>query len=154
MAGYAYTFPWVVVDWTTRALTANRDDGELLDPDTGLPVEVLDNNGLPTSLRTGPFGILEPFTSGLTSGIARFGEVRSLVISDSALDSSDQARSSAQSAQAALDSILRIEENAAEISYLYRDANGDVWVSDTPVVVAGGRPRIDEAGDVWVDFVL
>lgn len=152
MAGFAYTFPWTVVDWTTGELTKNRTDGELLDPETNLPVAVVDANGTPVPLKTGPFGTLEPFTAPIGRGIARFGEVRSLVISDSTLDSSDQATRAAAAAEAAAASVAYIADTATEIAYFYRDPAGDIWISDSPVLVGGGVPRIDANGDPVVVF--
>ena len=153
MAGFAFTFPWVVQDWTTGQLTQNRADGELLDPDTDQPVDVFDVNGQMTTLKTGPFGTLAPFTANLRHGIARFGEVRTLVISDGALNSSEQAIQAAADAAAARAAVESIAVNATEYSYMFRDPAGDIWVSETPVAIGiGGKPRVDEHGDVWVDF--
>ena len=152
MAGFAYTFPWTVIDWTTGELTKNRTDGELLDPETNLPVAVVDANGTPVPLKTGPFGTLEPFTAPIGRGIARFGEVRSLVISDSTLDSSDQATRAAAAAEAAAATVAQIAETATEISYFYRDTNGDIWISATPVLTGGGVPRLNSDGDPVIVF--
>ena len=152
MAGFAFTFPWVVQDWTTGQLTQNRADGELLDPDTDQPVDVFDVNGQMTTLKTGPFGTLAPFTSHVRHGIARFGEVRTLVISDGALNSSEQAIQAAADAAAARAAIELIAETASEIAYFYRDTEGDIWVTGEPVLVGGGVPRLDANGDPVVIF--
>ena len=152
MAGFAFTFPWVVQDWTTGQLTQNRTDGELLDPDTDQPVEVFDVNGQMTALKTGPFGTLAPFTSHVRHGIARFGEVRTLVISDGALNSSEQAIQAAADAAAARAAVEAIAETASEIAYFYRDTEGDIWVTGEPVLVGGGVPRLDANGDPVVIF--
>ena len=153
MAGFAFTFPWVVQDWTTGQLTQNRADGELLDPDTEQPVEVFDVNGQMTTLKTGPFGTLAPFTSHVRHGIARFGEVRTLVISDGALNSSEQAIQAAADAAAARAAVEAIAETASEIAYFYRDTEGDIWVTNVPVLVGGGVPRLDANGDPVVLFL-
>ena len=152
MAGFAFTFPWVVQDWTTGQLTQNRADGELLDPDTDQPVDVFDVNGQMTTLKTGAFGTLAPFTSHVRHGIARFGEVRTLVISDGALNSSEQAIQAAADAAAARAAIELIAETASEIAYFYRDTEGDIWVTGEPVLVGGGVPRLDANGDPVVIF--
>lgn len=152
MAGFAFTFPWVVQDWTSGQLTQNRADGELLDPDTDQPVEVFDVNGQMTALKTGPFGTLAPFTANLRHGIARFGEVRTLVISDGALNSSEQAIQAAADAAAARAAVEAIAETASEIAYFYRDTEGDIWVTNEPVLVGGGVPRLDANGDPVVIF--
>ena len=153
MAGFAFTFPWVVQDWTTGQLTQNRADGELLDPDTDQPVDVFDVNGQMTTLKTGPFGTLAPFTAILRHGIARFGEVRTLVISDGALNSSEQAIQAAADAAAARAAVELIAETASEIAYFYRDTEGDIWVTNEPVLVGGGVPRLDANGDPVVLFL-
>ena len=137
MASFAYSFPWVVHDWATGALTTNRSDGLLLDASTQQPVQAFDNNGLPAPLRTGPYGTLEPFTSSVRRGIAQFGSVKTLVISDDALDSSVQAQQAAAAAQAAADSVAGIAATATQIRYVGTNPDGRIWVSSTPVLNGG-----------------
>lgn len=153
MANYAYNHYFVVYDWQTGVLASNRSDGRLLD-DNGVQVTVRDVNGLETPLRTGPAGVIENFTAPVSHGTAVFGTVRTSVMSDAAMDGATAAEAAAASAASVAASVQYIAENATEVSYLYRDTAGDVWVSDTPVVVGGGKPRVDAAGDVWVDFPL
>lgn len=150
MAIYHYTLPWVVVSDTGAPIGA-RSDGALLDID-GNPVTATTSLGVPTLVATRPQGTTLPFQADIPAGRVRFGDVEAAVFSDenlNALPSAEAARIAAENAYAA---VQHIGETAAEITYLYR-LGEDVWVSDTPVVEGGGKPRVDPVtGDVWVDF--
>lgn len=152
MAQYGFTFPWVLIDRVTNQPSGDRVDGQSLHPVTREPVPVYDMLGQQVSLRTGPYGIISTFTADVSAGVARFGETETVVISDAGLNATDTALAAAADAKAARDAIELLAGTATEITYLYRDAAGDVWVSETPVIIGGGRPRVDSNGDVWVDF--
>lgn len=152
MATYTYGHYFVVYDARTGLLSANRSDGRLLDH-FGAEVEARDLNGIVVPLRTGPAGVIENFTAEISHGTAEFGTVRTTVFSDAAMDGADAARAAQTAAEAAAASVQWIADNATELSYLTRDPNGDVWVHEDPVLVGGGKPRIDPVtGDVTVFF--
>ena len=151
MATYHYTLPWPVLDVATGQLLAGRTDGVLID-DVGNAQPVTTPAGLPTDVVTGPTGVTAPFRAQIPYGRVRFGTVEAAVFSNENMGSLQAAQAAAADAAATRAAVEFIAENATEISYMYRDAAGDVWVSEEPVVVGGGRPRLDPYGDVWVDF--
>lgn len=153
MAIYHFTLPWVVLDSAAGDLVKNRSDGVLLSVD-GVQVQATTALGVPTAIRTGPAGTTTPFQASIPAGRVRFGDVEAAVFCDENANAVTKAEAAAATAAQALASIQVIGQNASEISYIFRDTAGDVWVSDTPVVVGGGKPRVDAAGDVWVDFPL
>lgn len=148
---YSFTFPWIAWDYTLDGLAADRSDGVLKDPD-GVVVATFDENGAPAPLRTGAAGIVRPFQAEIPRGVAWFGEGRAVVISDDAFESHDAAIAAAADAAATRAAVERLADNAQEIAYFYRDAQGSIWLSATPVLVGGGVPRIDANGDPVVVF--
>ena len=152
MAQYGYNFPWVVIDRMDGQPTANRTDGQLLDPVTRDVVQVVDANGAAVPLRTGPYGVLANFTADILYGLAKFGDTETLVMSDECLNALEEARDAKAEAAAAREAVERVAETATEIAYFYRDGAGDIYVSDTPVLVGGGVPRLDSNGDPVVVF--
>lgn len=149
---YAYTFNWVVYDRQTKTIASSRSDGHLEDKTTKALIKTFDVNGLEVPLRTDSAGILAEFYADATSAHAVFGETRSLVISDYALDAKAEALAAAADAAATRAAVERIAETATEVAYFYRDGAGDIYVSDTPVMVGGGVPRLDSNGDPVVVF--
>ena len=68
------------------------------------------------------------------------------------MNSSEQAIQAAADAAAARAAVELIAETASEIAYFYRDTEGDIWVTNEPVLVGGGVPRLDANGDPVVIF--
>lgn len=151
MTIYHYTLPWPVLDVLNNELVKNRADGILLTVD-GAEADAHTPLGVATKITTGPSGTTTAFTATIPAGRVRFGAVEAAVFSDENMIAADTALKAANAAEAALATIQHIADTATEISYLYRDGAGDIWVSETPVVTGGGRPRIDSAGDVYVTF--
>lgn len=151
MSTYHFTLPWVVLDAVSAQLVSNRTDGVLLNH-AGEQVAATTPLGVPTTIRTGPAGTTIPFHASISAGRVRFGDVEAAVFADENMDAAERAETAARSAAATLASMQRIEDTASEVTYLYRDTAGDVWVSDTPVTQGGGRPRVTTDGDVVVTF--
>lgn len=148
---YHYSLPWVVLDSTTATLITNRNDGVLLDR-SGNEVPATTPLGVPTKIATGPAGTTVAFHASISGGRVRFGNVEAAVFADENLDAAERAEAAAAAAAETLASMRRIETTASEITYIYRDTAGDVWVSSTPVLQGGGKPRVTAEGDVIVDF--
>ena len=151
MTLYNYHWPWVVWDYAASMPATDRVDGILKDP-AGNTVPTFDETGAPAPLRTGASGVVRPFQAEIPRGVAHFGEGRAVVISDDAFDAREQALAAAADAAATRAAVERLADNAQEIAYFYRDAQGSIWLSATPVLVGGGVPRINEDGDPVVVF--
>ena len=153
MAQYGYNFPWVVIDRMDGQPTANRTDGQLLDPVTRAVVEVVDANGAAVPLRTGPYGVLANFTADILYGLARFGETETLVMSDECLNALDEAQDAKAEAAAAREAVDAIASTATTVRYVGRDPDGRIWVSNTPVL-DGGHLVIESDGRVAALFPI
>ena len=152
MTTYHFTLPWVVLDSATATLIRDRADGVLLDR-YGQQVDARTPLGVPTLIRTGPAGTTVPFVADVPAGRVRFGTVEAAVWADENMDAAERAEAAAADARAVLERVTWIGENANEVSYFRRDLNGDVWVTDTPVIDGtGGYARIDSTGDVILTF--
>ena len=112
MAQYGYNFPWVVIDRMDGQPTANRTDGQLLDPVTRAVVQVVDANGAAVPLRTGPYGVLTNFTADILYGLAKFGDTETLVMSDECLNALDEAQDAKTEAAAAREAVEAIASTA------------------------------------------
>ena len=150
---YHFTLPWVVLDHTTGVTVPNRTDGILLDRD-GAQVETTTPYGVPTRISTSPAGTTAAFLAPIPAGRVRFGNVDAAVFADENMDAAERAEAAAASAQAVVEKVQWIGENAAEVSYFRRDPNGDVWVTEFPVIDAAsaGKPRVTTDGDVIITF--
>lgn len=153
MAQYGYNFPWVVIDRTDGQPTANRTDGQLLDPVTRAVVEVVDANGAAVPLRTGPYGVLTNFTADILYGLAKFGDTETLVMSDECLNALDEAQDAKTEAAAAREAVEAIASTATTVRYVGRDPDGRIWVSNTPVL-DGGHLVIESDGRVAALFPI
>ena len=151
MAVYRYTIPWVMFDSNAGELIKNRNDGVLLDAaGTTVPTKTL--LGVPTQVQTGPHGTTVAFTAEIPFGHVRIGTVTSAVWADEQANALGIAQQAAADAAAMRAAVELIADTATEIAYFYRDPAGDIWISDSPVLVGGGVPRIDVNGDPVVVF--
>lgn len=151
MTVYRYTIPWLVIDDATGDPVRNRSDGVLFDPSgTAVPAKTL--LGVATAIQTGPKGTTVDFTAEIPMGYVRFGSVETAVWADAQANALPVAEQAAAEAAAMRAQVATIAENASEVAYFYRDANGDIWISDTPVLVGGGVPRVNVDGDPVVVF--
>ena len=148
---FAYNFAWIAWDYNAGTVASDRTDGVLEGPD-GQIVPTFDENDAPAPLRTGASGVVRPFRADVVRGVARFGEARAVVISDDGFESHEAALAAAAEAAATRAAVEQFAENASEVAYFYRDAQGDIWVSGDPVLVGGGVPRLDANGDPVVVF--
>ena len=154
---YHYTLPWVVLDTSdpnTPRLVAGRTDGVLVDRD-GNQVDATTPLGMPTQIVTSSAGTTVPFQATVPAGRVRFGNVEAAVFADENLDAAERAEAAAQTAKDALSAIQHIGETATELSYFRRDSNGDVWVTELPVIDGtGGKPRVTSDGEVVIAFAI
>ena len=153
MAQYGYNFPWVVIDRMDGQPTANRTDGQLLDPVTRAVVQVVDANGAAVPLRTGPYGVLTNFTADILYGLAKFGDTETLVMSDECLNALEEAQDAKTEAAAAREAVEAIASTATTVRYVGRDPDGRIWVSNTPVL-DGGHLVIESDGRVAALFPI
>lgn len=149
---YHFTLPWVVLDRDTMTLVKDRTDGVLIDRD-GNEVAVMTPMGVPTKISTSPVGTTLSFNAPVSMGRARFGNVEAAVFADENLDAAERAEAALAAAREVVEHVQWIGENATEVSYFRRDANGDVWVTEHPVIDGtGGKPRITTDRDVVITF--
>lgn len=147
---YHYTLPWVVLDSQTATFVANRNDGILLDRD-GQQVDAYTSLGVPTQIRTGPAGTTVPFQARISSGRVRFGDVEAAVFADETADALPQALAAAEAATAAQAAAERVASTATLVSNFYRDPDGEVWYSPTPVTTGGGQP-VQSSDGLYIRF--
>ena len=148
---YHYTLPFLVLDSVTGAPVPNRTDGVLLDRDDN-EIPVTTPFGVPTRVATSPVGTTAPFLAGIPAGRVRFGTADTAVWADENFTAAQSAEQSAALAQSVLDKMTWIGNNATEVTWMYRTDAGDVFVSETPILTGGGKPRITPEGDVYVTF--
>ena len=144
MADFAVTFPWVLVDRLTGVPVANATGGVLLDESRN-PVETYSTAGVLTALRTGATGMLEPFSTTISFGVAKFGSYETLIISDRGMRSLDEATAAKAAALAAQTAAELAVTKAAAVSNIYLGPDGSVYYSDE--VVANGGGILAQQGD-------
>ena len=151
---YHYTLPFLVLDSVTGVPVPGRTDGVLLDGD-GNEVATTTPYGVPTRVTTSPVGTTAPFLANIPAGRVRFGTVDTAVWADENFTAAERAEQAAALAQQTLDKVTWIGEHASEVSYFRRDANGDVWVTELPVInpADAGRARVTNDGDVIISFL-
>lgn len=150
---YHFTMPWPVLDVLENTLVKDRNDGVLLAND-GTEVQATTPLGVVSPIRTGPSGTTSAFLAPIPAGRVRFGTVEAAVFADENMIAAPLAEKAAADAAATRAAVEHLAANASEISYLRRDANGDVWVTQDPVVSGGGFPRVTPEGDVIVSFPI
>ena len=150
MTTYVYSSYIPVYSVTTGTWVTNRVDGVLLN-ETGQVVAAQTLNGVETSLKVGPTGVLEPFQAPIARGMAKFGDVIVGVLSDFSMDGAVNA---ALAQSAALDAQVAAEACIAKafpISNVGIDPDGTPYVSDEPVA-NGGVLVINQDGSVDAVF--
>ena len=151
MTTYVYSSYIPVYSVTTGTWVTNRVDGVLLN-ESGQVVAAQTLNGVETSLKVGPTGVLEPFQAPIARGMAKFGDVIVGVLSDFSMDgaaNASAAQSAAVEAQAAAEACIA---KAFPVSNVGIDPDGTPYVSDEPVA-QGGTFVINLDGSVDAVFL-
>ena len=140
MATYGYRFPQIAYENHSREPARWREDGRFLDG-SGVEVRTTDLNGVPGPLRTGNNGVIAPFRADVDAGVAAFGDaVATLVLSDDAILNRDRINELLAVAQRVVADANEALRRAVPVSYIFREPDGRVGISRTPVEVEPGVP--------------